>query len=72
MKGNVELLDMCMYIVFAFQLIRAKEVKIVKEVKEAITCCLQLIIEVRVRSEEKLREMLSCWICVCVLYLPFN
>ena len=26
----------------------------------------------RVWSEEKWREMLSCWICVCVLYLPFN
>ena len=24
------------------------------------------------RSEEKWREMLSYWICVCVLYLPFN
>ena len=33
MKRNVELLDMCMCIVFAFQLIRAKEVRIDIEVK---------------------------------------
>ena len=33
MKGNVELLDMCMYIVFAFQLMRAKEVRIDIELK---------------------------------------
>ena len=45
MKGNVELLDMCMCIVFAFQLIRAKEVRIDIEVK---------------RSEEKLREVMPC------------
>jgi hypothetical protein len=36
------------------------------------------LLEVRVRSEEKWRKMLSCWICVCVIhivyctYLPFN
>ena len=45
MKGNVELLDMCMCIVFAFQLIRAKEVRIDIEVK---------------RSEEKWREVMTC------------
>ena len=30
----------------------------------------QLIIEVGVRSEEKLREMLSCWLCVrmCIVF----
>ena len=33
MKGNVEMLDMCMCIVFVFQLIRAKEVRIDIEVK---------------------------------------
>ena len=33
MKGNDELLDMCMCIVFAFQLMRAKDVRIDKEVK---------------------------------------
>ena len=33
MKGNVVLLDMCMCIVFAFQLIRTKEVRIDIEVK---------------------------------------
>ena len=33
MKGNVELLDMCLCIVFVFQLIRAKEVRIDIEVK---------------------------------------
>ena len=33
MKGNVELLDMCN--VFAFQLIRAKEVRIDIEVKRS-------------------------------------
>ena len=37
MKGNVELLDMCIHmcIVFAFQLIRAKEVRIDIEVKRS-------------------------------------
>ena len=45
MKGNVELLDMCMCIVFAFQLIRAKKVRIDIEVK---------------RSEEKWREVMTC------------
>ena len=45
MKGNVELLGMCMCIVFAFQLIRAKEVRIDIEVK---------------RSEEKWREVMTC------------
>ena len=45
MKGNVELLDMCMCIVFAFQLIRAKEVRIDIEVKI---------------SEEKLCEVMTC------------
>ena len=45
MKRNVELLDMCMCIVFAFQLIRAKEVRIDIEVK---------------RSEEKLHEVTPC------------
>ena len=45
MKGNVELLGMCMCIVFAFQLIRVKEVRIDIEVK---------------RSEEKLREVMPC------------
>ena len=44
MKGNVELLDMCMCIVFAFQLIRAKEVRKYIEVK---------------KSEEKWREMMT-------------
>ena len=39
---NVEFFDMCMCIVFAFQLIRAKEVRIDIEVK---------------RSEEKWREV---------------
>ena len=34
MRGFVELLDMCMCIVFAFQLIRAKEVRIDIEVKK--------------------------------------
>ena len=29
----------------------------------------ELIIDVRVRSEEKLRDMMSCKICVSVLYL---
>ena len=43
MKGNVELLDMC--IVFAFQFLRAKEVRIDIEVK---------------RSEEKCREVMTC------------
>ena len=43
MKENVDLLDMC--IVFDFQLIRAKEVRIDIEVK---------------RSEEKLREVMTC------------
>ena len=42
---NVELFDMCMCIVFAFQLIRAKEVRIDIEVK---------------RSEEKWREVMTC------------
>ena len=42
MKVNVELLDMFMCIVFAFQLIRAKEVRVDIEVK---------------RSEEKWREV---------------
>ena len=45
MKRNVELLDICMCIVFAFQLIRAKEVRIDLEVK---------------RSEEKWREVMIC------------
>ena len=45
MKGNVEFLDMCICIVFAFQLIRAKEERIDIEVK---------------RSEEKLREVMTC------------
>ena len=37
MKGNVGLLDMCMCIVFAFELIRAKDVRIYiyKEVKRS-------------------------------------
>ena len=39
MKGNVELLDMCMCIVFAFQLIRAKELRIYIEVKESEEKC---------------------------------
>ena len=43
MKGNAELLDMC--IVFAFQFLRAKEVRIDIEVK---------------RSEEKWREVMTC------------
>ena len=34
-KGNVELLDMCLCIVFVFQLIRAKEVRIDIEVKRS-------------------------------------
>ena len=42
---NVEFFDMCMCIVFAFQLIRAKEVRIDIEVK---------------RSEEKWREVMTC------------
>ena len=42
---NVEFFDMCMCIVFAFQLIRAKEVGIDIEVK---------------RSEEKWREVITC------------
>ena len=45
MKGNVELLDMCMCIVFASQLIRAKEVRKYIEVK---------------RSEEEWREVMTC------------
>ena len=45
MKGNVELLDIFMCNVFAFQLIRAKEVRIDIEVK---------------RSEEKLCEVMAC------------
>ena len=35
MKGNVELLDMSMCIVFAFQLTRAKKVRIDIEVKRS-------------------------------------
>ena len=35
MKGNVELLDMCLCIVFVIQLIRAKEVGIDIEVKRS-------------------------------------
>ena len=42
---NVEFFDMCMCIVFAFQLIRAKEVRIDIELK---------------RSEEKWREVMTC------------
>ena len=44
MNGNVKLLDMGVCIVFAFQLIRAKEVRKYIEVK---------------RSEEKWREMMT-------------
>ena len=43
MKGNIELLDMC--IGFAFQFLRAKEVRIDIEVKI---------------SEEKWREVMTC------------
>ena len=42
---NVEFFDMCMCIVFAFHLIRAKEVRKDIEVK---------------RSEEKWREVMAC------------
>ena len=35
MKGNVEFLDMCMCVVFAFQLIRAKGDRIDIEVKRS-------------------------------------
>ena len=54
MKGNVELLDMCMCIVFAFQLIRAKEVRINIEVK---------------RSEEKCREVMTCDVSPVAMFL---
>ena len=56
MKGNVELLDMCMCIVFAFQLIRAKEVRIDIEVK---------------RSEEKWREVMTCDVSPVAMFLMF-
>ena len=42
MKGNIELLDMC--IVFAFQLIRAKEVRI----------------DIEVKRSEKWHEVMAC------------
>ena len=54
MKGNVELLDMCMCIVFAFQLIRAKEVRIDIEVE---------------RSEEKWREVMTCDVSPVAMFL---
>ena len=53
MKENVELLDMCMCIVFAFQLIRAKKVRIDIEVK---------------RSEEKCREVMTCDVSPVVMF----
>ena len=56
MKGNVELLDMCMCIVFAFQLIRAKEVRIDIEVK---------------RSEEKWREVMTCDVSPVAMFLLY-
>ena len=45
MEGNLELLDMCMCIVFAYNWLRAKEVRLDIEGK---------------RSEEKWREVMAC------------
>ena len=60
-KGNVELLvlDMCIHmcIVFAFQLIRAKEVRIYKNVK---------------RSEEKWHEVMTCDVSPVAMFLDYN
>ena len=56
MKGNVELLDMCLCIVFVIQLIRAKEVGIDIEVK---------------RSEEKCREVMTCDVSPVVMFSSF-
>ena len=54
---NVEFFDVCMCIVFAFQLIRAKEVRIDIEVK---------------RSEEKWREVMTCDVSPVAMFILLN
>ena len=51
---NVEFFDMCMCIVFAFQLIRAKEIRKDIEVK---------------RREEKWREVMTCDVSPVAMFL---